>query len=341
MSAEQKMTLAKYISEAVMEGARLKKACEIVGISVQSFSRWRRGRCNDNRKGATKKVPRKLTQEEVEKFYKIANSPEYRDLTPYEIVVTLLEKGSYIGSISTLYRILRAKKALFQRTETKHRGGSRKPDELIASGPNQVWCWDITWIKTDVKGLFFYAYVVMDLYSRKIVGWAIEEYESATLAKKLFQKIVSNMKIVPAFVHSDNGSPMKGITFTEFLAEMNISISYSRPRVSNDNPFIESLFKTVKFKVNYPEWFSNIENARIWFADFVNWYNTEHRHSGINYVTPEQRHLGKDKKILEIRQDALNDAARRNPNRFVNGPKKIVCDSVCVLNPVKSSSEKK
>lgn len=341
MPAEQKRTLVKYISEAVMEGARLKKACEVVEISVQSFYRWQRGKCHDNRKGAKKNIPRKLAPEEAEQFYNIATSQEYKDSTPYEIVATLLEQGTYIGSSSTLYRILREKKAMFQRTESKHRGGSRKPKELIASGPNQVWCWDITWIKTDVRGLFFYAYVVIDLYSRKIVGWTIEKYESAELAKKLFHKIISNMKVIPAFVHSDNGNPMKGITFTEFLASMNISISYSRPRVSNDNPYIESLFRTVKCKVNYPGKFSTIENARIWFADFVDWYNTKHRHSGINYVTPEQRHLGKDKKMLEIRQNTLNKAARKKPNRFVNGPRNIVCESVCVLNPVKSSPAKK
>jgi transposase InsO family protein len=209
---------------------------------------------------------------------------------------------------------------------------------LVATGPNQVWCWDITWIKTDVRGLFYYAYVVMDLYSRKIVGWTIEEYESATLARNLFRKIISNMKTAPAFVHSDNGNPMKGITFTAFLSSMHIAISYSRPRVSNDNPFIESFFRTVKYKVNYPGQFGKIENARIWFADFVDWYNTKHRHSGINYVTPEQRHLGQDKALLQIRQNTLNSAVKRTPNRFVNGPRKIICEEVCVLNPEKSST---
>lgn len=163
-----------------------------------------------------------------------------------------------------------------------------KPPELIANGPNEIWTWDITWIKTDVKGIYLYAYVVIDIFSRLIVGWCIEDAESSEYAKNLYERIIRDRNVKPRFVHADNGGPMKGVTLKVFLTNMDIGLSYSRPRVSNDNPFIESFFKTTKYNVRYPGFFRNITEARLWFADFINHYNTVHMHSGIGYVTHYQ-----------------------------------------------------
>jgi putative transposase len=330
MSAKQK--LLHSIDKAVKCGARLRAACKLSGISSRSFFRWSKGLKKDGRKGAAKKVPRKLSEAEVEAFYKTATEPRFRDQTPAQIVATLLEAETYYGSERTLYRILKAKKANMPRTESKSRSKSRKPKELIATGPNQVWCWDITWIKTTVKGLYLYAYVVIDIYSRAIVGWSVESNESDEHARNLFSRIVRDTGVSPRFVHADNGGPMKGITLVAFLFQMGVGMSYSRPRVSDDNPFIESLFRTLKYHVTFPRVFMDLDHARKWFSDFVHWYNCYHRHSGIDYVTPHQRHTGKHVALLLKRQVTLNEAAGRHPERFVRGPKVFKVDDAVVLN---------
>lgn len=313
------------------EGARVKKACNTVEISYHSFLRWRAGQVDDLRKGAEKSVPRKLSPDEEEAFYNTANSPEYRDKTPAQIVASLLEKGIYYGSESTLYRIMRKRSALQHRGESKARSKSRKPQELVATAPNQVWTWDITWLKTTVLGMFLYAYVIIDIYSRKIVGWSVESVEDTVLAKELFQKSIRNNSI-PRFVHSDNGGPMKGLNLVAFLTKMKIGLSFSRPRVSDANPFIESFFGSMKGHVKYPKQFESIEEARSWFADFVHWYNNFHSHSGIGYVTPNQKHTGKEVEIFRKRQATLNKAAQLHPERFVKGPKNVTPEKSVILN---------
>ena len=286
----------------------------------------------DRRKGSDKHIPRKLSEEEAELFYRTANEKRFRDKTPSEIVAILLEEGTYWGSESTLYRILRRRKAHIGRTESRSPGRSKKPRELIAARPNQIWTWDITWLKTDVKGMFLYAYVVLDIFSRAIVGWAIHEEESPEHARDLFERIMNDFPVKPQFIHADNGGPMKGLTLVAFLTQMRVGLSYSRPRVSDDNPYIESWFKTVKYHVTYPKIFLGLSHARKWFADFIAWYNTSHRHSGILYVTPHQKHTGSDAVILAARQRTLNAAAVSFPNRFVNGPRKFTPIQEVVLN---------
>jgi transposase InsO family protein len=302
-----------------------------VGISYNTYLRWSIGKIDDQRKGSEKKVPRKLSQEEKDKFYAIANCEEYRDLTPCQIVPILLDKGQYFGSERTLYRLLKEKKALVHRRNSRKPKRNNKPRELIATGPNEVWTWDITWIRTDVKGKFFYAYTVIDIFSRLVVGWCIEDAESPEYAKSLYERIIRDRNVKPKFVHADNGGPMKGVTLTAFLNGMDIGLSYSRPRVSDDNPFIESFFKTLKYNVSYPGHFATLEKARQWFGDFINFYNTKHLHSGIAYVTPYQKHSGLDIAIFEKRQETLNSAARKYPNRFVRGPRKIAPDDRSVI----------
>jgi transposase InsO family protein len=310
----------------------VKKACVTVEISYKSYLRWKSGIITDRRKGAVKQVHRRLSYEEEFRFYQVANQKEYRELTPGQIVASLLDRGIYHGSERTLYRILKKHDALVSRSEARKPVCYKKPQELIATGPNQVWSWDITWLKSNIKGIFFFAYVIIDIFSRKIVGWSIEESESPDYARELYQRILRNGKIKPRFVHSDNGGPMKGLTLVAFLTEMQVGLSFSRPRVSDDNPFIESFFKTVKYHVTYPKCFAGIAAAREWFANFINWYNTVHLHSALGYVTPNQKHLGGDLALFSKRQKVLNLAALQHPERFVIGPRTVQPERVVTLN---------
>jgi transposase InsO family protein len=326
------MEFVRIIGEAIVDGARVKKACATLEISFRSYLRWKAGKLEDKRKGAVKTIPRKLSEAEREDFYRHSNTKRFREMTPEQIVAILCEEGTYYGSDRTLYRIFRDKKALTSRTESRKPGQSRKPPELTAIGPNQVWSWDITWLRTDVKGFFFYAYVVIDVFSRAIVGWSIEDCESPDHAQKLFERIISRLGVKPQFVHADNGGPMRGVSLVAFLTGLQVGLSHSRPRVSDDNPYIESFFRTVKYHVSFPRNFATLQAARDWFALFIDWYNTQHRHSGISYVTPAQKHKGTDVQLLEARQETLNAAAQAHPERFVRGPKTIARPRVVYLN---------
>ena len=301
----------------------MKPACEVIELPFKTFLRWKSCTKIDQRTTVKHLSHRKLSNQEENDFYNTANNPRFRDLTPGQIVAILLEEGTYYGSERTLYRILAKRKALGRRTESKPPTKSNVPPELKATGPNQVWTWDITWLRTEVKGIFLFAYVILDVYSRKIVGWSIETEESPDLARKLFERISQEKGVLPEYVHSDNGTPMRGLSLVAFLVQMKVGLSYSRPRVSDDNPFIEAFFKTLKYTVGYPKFFNGIDHARTWFAEFLNWYNTQHRHSGIQYVTPEQRHTGQDKTIMIARQKTLEAAALAHPERFVKGARTI------------------
>ncbi len=326
--------MVKCIEEAVEEKARIKVACECVGISFMTYQRWKSGMLTDKRKGAVKYIPRKLSNEEEDTFYEESNSKRFRDKTPGEIVAILLSEGKYYASESTLYRILRKRNALWHRQETRKPRNSKKPDERTASKPNVVWTWDITWLRRNVAGLFFYSYVIIDLYSRKIVGWTVEDKENQEYARDFFDRTINRNGVSPKYLHSDNGNPMKGVSLMALLHELNVGQSFNRPSVSNDNPFIESFFGTMKIKVGYPKSFATLEEARIWMANFVNWYNNEHLHSGIGYVTPEQRYNGQAQKIYATRQEALNKAAELFPERFVKGPRSVTPANATILNKV-------
>lgn len=334
LAVAEKEKLVQIVSEAGHDGAGLKRACNTVGIAFKTFRRWKTGNTTDKRKGAPKNVVRKLSNIEVEQFYQEACSERFKDKTPGQIVSNLLEEGIWHGSERTLYRILKTRNALQSRTESRKPSSSKKPAELVADGPHQVWTWDITWLKTEVAGIFLYAYVIIDLFSRKVVGWTLEQSENPELARNLFARVIRDTGFSPRFVHADNGGPMRGLTLVAFLTNLNIGMSFSRPRVSDDNPFIESFFKTLKYRVGYPKTFKDIATARTWFATFVNWYNHEHRHSGIDYFTPNQRHSGEYIGLRNLRQKTLEIARQAHPERFVRPSKNINADVDKVfLNP--------
>jgi len=310
------------------------KACEMIGISVSTYGRWRcSGNQRDRRRGARKQVHRRLSEAERQRIVDVCCEDRFADLTPYAIYAILLDEGTYLASVSTMYRVLRERDLLHHRGETRHTQRRAKPPELKATGPNQVWSWDITYLPTQVRGIFLFAYVLIDVWSRKIVGWEIHTEESDTIARDFFRRVASRHHVRGVRLHADNGNAMKGMTVLVLFFSLGIIPSFSRPRVSNDNPFIESLFKTIKYRPGYPKRFDGIEHARLWFADFVNWYNTEHRHSGIGYITPEDRHVGNVVPIMRKRNDVLIEARMIHPERWPNGQRQWEEHPVVYLNP--------
>lgn len=330
---EEKKRTIELVKEATASGARKEKACETIGISIRSFQRWETTCKTDGRKGSIKRIPRKLTEEEVQKVKDTACEEKYKDLNPYEIVAILAENGIYLASVRTFYRILKANGFLHHRGNTKPAVKRSRPEELVATGPDQVWSWDITWLRTDVRGLFYYCYMIKDIWTKDIIGWEIHDREDEELAAVMFKRLQMKHNMKGIYLRSDNGNPMKGATILMTLYNLGVIPSYSRPRVSNDNPYIESLFKTLKYTAGYPGQFKDIGHARTWMANFVNWYNTEHRHSAIGYVTPRQRRSGIYKEIYKKRNDTLVVARERNPERWVNKQRVWGCNDKVYLNP--------
>ena len=330
---EDRALAVELIEEAVEAGARTFKACEVLGISTRTYQRWKRDPGGDRRKAAERTVARKLDADERDYVVEVCCSPEYANVTPYAIYADLLDKGIYLASVSTMYRLLRERGLLHHRSESRPAQRRSKPPELKATGPNQVWSWDVTWLPTRVQGMFLFAYVLMDVWSRKIVGWEIHTEESEAYAHAFFRRVAAEHEVSGVHLHSDNGNAMKGVTVLVLFFALGIIPSYSRPRVSNDNAYSEALFKTLKYTPGYPKRFTDIAHARIWFADFAHWYNTEHRHSGIGYVSPQARHGGRVPAIMRQRNEVLTEARNAHPERWPNGQSQWKEDPVVYLNP--------
>jgi len=309
-----------YVDEAIAKGISERRTCKYLELNRKTIQNWRRHEgTTDKRKGSDRFVKHRLAALEEETFYDAANSPRFRDHTPEQIVATLAEEGIYYASASTLYRILRKRKAVQHRLETKKPTKNTKAVPILVTGPNQVWAWDITWLKTDVVGLFKYGYNIIDLYDRVIVGWAIEDTESDDHARRLFERVIRDQQVVPQIIHADNGGPMRGVSLGAFLDKLCVTRSHSRPRCSNDNAFIESWHKTLKHTVGYPAFFTCLEHARTWYADFVAWYNNDHLHASLDYVTPYQRRTGEALDIYRKRNQTILAAKEKNPSRWRTG----------------------
>jgi len=310
------------INKAVASGANRAAACLEIGITLRTFQRWMRaGEDNGDRRPDAKKCrppSNKLSKSEREEIIRLLNSKEYRSMPPGQVVPDLADKGAYIASESTMYRVLH------EHSMQHHRGRAKTPrlreiTSHMADGPNQVWSWDITWLPGPAKGLFFYLYLIIDIFSRKIVGWEVYESESAEYAREIFTRasFTERSGLKPTIVHSDNGSPMKASTLLATLERLGIEPSYSRPGVSNDNPYSESLFRTLKYRPTYPyKGFLDIRQARCWCLEFTGWYNNEHRHKNLNYITPLQRHNGESEIIFEKRRQIYEDAKKKTPERW-------------------------
>jgi transposase InsO family protein len=329
------------LKDAVDAGARQSRACEVIGLPARTLQRWRQSPDQgDRRPLRVQSPPNRLTQLERERILKIVNSAEFGHQSPCQIVPQLADKGMYIGSESTFYRVLRSA------GQIKHRARSnapawKKPAPLRASAPNQIYSWDITYLPTAVRGRHYYLYLFLDIFSRKVVGWAVYDNELSDLAADVLRDVCAREKIQPGQIvlHSDNGNPMKGASMLAMMQELGVARSLSRPAVSNDNPFSESQFRTLKCHPTYPQApFANLTQARAWVAQFVTWYNDEHRHSGISFVTPSQRHAGQDIAILGRRKTIYAKARLCNPNRWSAATRDWTRIEVVHLNPAKSDA---
>ena len=339
---EHRQLAITLIQEAVAAGARQYKACEVLDISARTYRRWQAQQRHlktlvDQRQEACAIPSNRLTQEERQQVITVCNQPCYQDLPPSQIVPRLADEGRYLASESTFYRILKAVKQLHRRGRAKPPRKMAKPKGYQAIRPNQVYTWDITYLPTTVAGSFFYLYLVEDIFSRKIVGWEVHAAESSEDAGKLIDQIALREGHAPIEVlHSDNGSPMKGATMLATLQRLGITPSFSRPSVSNDNPYSESLFRTLKYAPKYPiRPFETLEDARQWVNQLSEWYNDEHHHSGIRFVTPNQRHRGKDQAILQRRQALYLEARQKNPQRWSGDIRNWHYTEAVWLNPPK------
>lgn len=338
MSAREQILL--LIGDACAGGARHANACAVLQLSVRTVQRWRGNSQGDQRSEGVRVPHNKLSDAQRTAILAVMNSPAYRDRPPSQIVPCLADDGTYLASESTLYRVLRDAQ---QRT---HRLAScpcrhSRPAPLVATAANQLYSWDISYLPSLIQGLFFYLYFFIDIYSRKVVGWQVHDREGSDYAAELLQDIVAREGIRrdQLILHSDNGTPMKGVSMLSMMHLLGIVPSLSRPGVSDDNPYSESLFRTVKYAPPYPGYFTNVIEARAYFETFVAWYNTEHRHSGIQFVTPAQRHTGEDKGILLHRQRVYEAAKAQYPTRW-NGRATRNWDHIATvhLNPEKGKS---
>ena len=333
----------ELIDNACTAGARLSAACELLGVSPRTVQRWRWQDKPDGRKAAAQqRIPgNKLSDQEQAHILTICNQPEFANMPPNQIIPTLADQGVYVASESSFYRVLRKADQLAHRGKAKP-PKHKRPESLEASGPNQLWSWDITYLPTTVKGLFFYLYMIMDIYSRKIVGWEVFDAESADHAASLIRKTYLREGIAdePLVLHSDNGSPMKGATMLVTLQKLGVIPSFSRPSVSNDNAYSEALFKTLKYTPGYPDKpFSSVEQARQWVLGFQHWYNEIHHHSALKFVTPNQRHKGEDLGILVDRKALYEAARKQRPERWSGSIRDWEPKQVVFLNPKKSKQQ--
>ncbi len=331
------------IDEAQENGARLSRCCRLLALGVRTVQRWRKDRdAEDMRMGPKTEPENKLCKSERAWVLAIMNLPEFRNLPPSQIVPRLADMGRYVASESTMQRILCEAK------QSTHRGTKRaarkvsKPKEKVATGPGQVYSWDITYLRSPIRGEFFYLYMVLDVWSRKIVGHVVHEAENSELAAKFIEKVYRQEGSPSALIiHQDNGSPMTGATLLATLQALQIQPSYSRPHVSDDNPYSESAFGTMKTRPNYPTApFSSIDAARSWVDSFVAWYNDEHRHSRIGFVTPSERHSGRSDELLRKRKCVYEQAKKRHPRRWSGATRSWQVSDEVFLNPDKATMER-
>lgn len=334
--------MISLIQEAVAAGARQRPACRVVGITERTLQRWKReaGAGKDRRRGPNTPVGHRLSEEEKDAAIALANEPEYRNLSPEAVVAKAADDGVYLCSERSLRRIQKERKQAEYRGRSKPATQVHKPREYAANGPLQVLSWDITYLKNArVRGAYFFLYLYVDIWSRRILGAAVHEEQTSEQAAQLLRGVCAEHRIEAnsAVLHQDNGSPMKGATFLATLDALGVTKSFSRPGVSDDNAYIESLFRHLKYVPSYPSGgFQTLEDARQWVTRFVAWYNHEHLHSAIGYVTPDDRHQGRDIALLEERRRLYAAAKACHPRRWTGDPRKWDRPLVVTLNPERS-----
>lgn len=346
-SLSERRKWVDLIEGAVRAGARKARACKEVGICVRTVQRWTEGgevKADRRPQAKRREPPNKLSPEERERMLEVANEPEFASLPPSQIVPKLADRGEYIASESSFYRVLHDAGQLNHRGRAQAPKKTKAPTTHEASGPNQVWSWDISWMPSRVRGLYWYLYLILDIYSRKIVGWEVHDCENGEMGAALLQRAVLSERCFrqPLVLHADNGSPMKSQTMRVKLEELGISPSYSRPRVSNDNAYSESLFRTLKYCPAWPsQGFATLLEARDWVLKFVDWYNNQHCHSALKFVTPAQRHDGREKALLGQRRRVYQAAKARHPERWSGATRDWEAIGTVTLNPERTEQEEK
>jgi len=294
-------------------------ACRSLGVSRATLYRSRRPRVLPSR--ARPMPHRSLGSAERKQVLDVLRSPRFVDKSPSQVWATLLDEMVYYCSIRTMYRYLAANGEVKERRNQRRHPNYKKP-ELLAEAPNQVWSWDITKLRGPAKWTYFHLYVILDIFSRYVVGWMVAHRESAVLAKRLITETCSKQVIMPEqlTIHADRGTSMRSKTVALLLSDLGVVKSHSRPYVSNDNPYSESQFKTMKYCPQFPDKFGCIQDTRAFCGEFFRYYNNEHRHSGIGLLTPAMVHYGQAENVLAARQETLLAAYRAHPERFVRRP---------------------
>jgi len=344
VSLEDRRSCMDLVKHAQVSGAGRAASCEVLDVSLRTLERWEKDPDQaDQRRGPNTVCAQALSAAEKQAIVAVCNSSAYRDLSPWQIVARLADQGRYLGSQSSFYRVLKQNDQLSHRQQSKPHVHSW-PKDLTARNPNEIWSWDITYLNSALRGAYYYLYLVEDIFSRMIVGWAVEEVQSTEHSARLIDWACQEHGIARGqlTLHADNGAPVKGATLLATLERLGVVPSFSRPRVSDDNPYSESLFKTLKYRPSYPESaFSGIDQAREWVSHFVQWYNTEHLHSAIRFVTPTSRHLGLDKAILQKRSAVYENAKRLHPLRWSGQTRNWLPITEVYLNPKKETMKTK
>lgn len=341
----------QLIAEAARAGARVAMACELMGLDESTYYRWKQslrqsGSCADRRPKARHQRPgHALSDEECQAVLAMLSSPEYADLSVRQIVPLHMDRhGQFLASESTCCRLLRRHRLNAHRGRSRPARHRKPPATHAACGPNEVWSWDITYLRGSIRGLFFYLYAIIDIWDRSIVGFEIFDRESSALAAQLLERTChrqGRLSTQPLVLHCDNGSPMKGPEYRAAVQRLGITPSHSRPRVSDDNPFSEAWFRTLKYLPSYPaEGFADLSAARSWAAAAVQRYNGSMLHSGIGYVTPLQRRHGEDQGILDRRREVLEAHCARHPRRFSRGLRDLSWTQTVFLNPGQRSGDR-
>ena len=329
------MTIA-HVEEAVRAGARLESACKEAGVDARTIQRWRRDPDGeDRRRGPRGRPGNALSLEEEQEIVELLTSPEFVDLSPNQVVPKLADMNMYKASERTMYRVLKKRKLHAHRGRIRPRG-RRRPAERRATGPRQAWSWDITLLRSPVRGMFWMLYMVVDVWSRKIVAARVHDRESDELAAGVLEQAYRREGVRPGElgVHSDNGAAMRGQTLLVKLRDLGVTSTFSRPHTSDDNPFSEALFRTMKYRPEYPDGaFVSVEAAQAWVDAFVRWYNEDHQHSAIRFVTPAQRHDGREVDILENRRHVYEAARTRAPRRWSGQTRNWTPVPIVCLNP--------
>lgn len=300
-----------------------KAACDAIKLPRATFYRYKKIPFGPKERKLRPGPKRSLSATEKQHALDLLHSERFMDCAPNQVYAQLLDEQTYVCSTRTMYRILGQEGAVRERRNQLRRPNYKKP-ELLAKDPNQVWSWDITKLKGPAKWTYYYLYVILDIFSRYVVGWMVAHRESAELAKKLIKNSIQKQNILPGqlTIHADRGPSMKSNDVAQLMADLGVTKTHSRPYVSDDNPFSESQFKTMKYRPEFPDRFGSIQDARSFCIGFFEWYNNKHRHSGIALLTPETAHYGMAAEVIAKRQKTLDNAYEKHPERFVKKPPK-------------------